>query len=187
MQRCRAEIKKIKKSRVDLPLWGTASLSEIRPSFLWHRAETRFKPDTSAPVRTCLRACFHSDTVHGLAWKADGGFCDRLQTQPRRMDVPNYTTAPTGTERQVHVWACACAELSLHCPQPCRYLTFPPSYSLFLCLIPLCFSSLIAQFCFPDLSASASPSLTERTRPPPPSSSCFAGAIIWMTHSFPIT
>lgn len=46
-------------------------------------------------------------------------------------------------------------------------ITFPPSHSLFLCLIPLCFSSLIAQFCFPDLSTSASPSLTERTRPPP--------------------
>lgn len=75
---------------------------------------------------------------------------------------------PTGTELQVHVWACACAELSLHCPQPCGYLTFPPSHSLFLCFTPLCFSSLVAQFCFADSSTSASPSLTEGTRPPLP-------------------
>lgn len=146
-----------------------------------------FEPDTSAPVRTCLRVGVRVPTVTPFTdWleKPMGGFCDRLQTQPRRMDVPNYTTAPTGTELQVHVWACACAELSLHCPQPCRYHISSLSLAL-----PVSHSSLLfvshRSVLLPRLEHLCL-SVTHRKNSATPLS-CFAGAIIWMTHSFPIT
>lgn len=135
-----------------------------------------FEPDTSAPVKTCLYLAERVSTVTPFPdWLTKPmRVCDL-----RRMNAPNYTS-PTGTELQVHMGVCACAATE-SCIWTGADMSLSHLSSLFL-LVCAVISLLWLQFFFPNLGSSASNSTIFF-----PSSSCFAGAIIWMTHSFPIT
>lgn len=113
-----------------------------------------FEPDTSEPVKTCLYLTEHVSTVTPfprLADQADEGLW------LKRMNVPNYTTSPTGTELQVHVGACACAATE-NCILSGTNMSLPHLSSVWLVLLT-CLSrhlSSLVQFFSPNLGSSAS-------------------------------
>lgn len=119
-----------------------------------------FKPDTSAPVKTCLHLAERVSTVTPFK-KKPMRVCDCLPG-PEEWTHQIIQRHPLGQSCRC-TWGCVHVQLlrTVFAPvQTCRYLTFPPSDSLFSLV-----SLLWLQFLFPTLSSSASLPLTEITPP----------------------
>lgn len=106
-----------------------------------------------------------------------------------RMNVPNYMTSPTETELQVHVGACARAATE-NCICAGANMSLSHLSSLWLALFTrLCLhlSSLAAVFLPKPEQLCVFATHRNNSAIFFPLYFYFAGAIIWMTHSFPIT
>lgn len=157
-----------------LKKWGLNSFSnqvaEAVVKFGQTSSETHqkkgFEPDTSAPVKTCLHLAERVSTVTP--------FRDWLKKPMRVGDclpgLEEWTCQiiqrhPLGESCRC-MWGCVHVQRlrTVFAPvQICRYLTFPPSDSLFSLV-----SLLWLHYFFPNQSSSASLPLTEITPP-----SCF--------------